>query len=448
MFLKLDSTHKNRKEEVMEYNGITNKAIEQAVYENLPPVLKQVTEHFSGREKDIVLLSSIGVLSTCLPNIYGIYDGDEVAANLYILIIAPPSSGKGVMNYSRRMIEPIHDKILRDSKAEIQSCEEQNKQEKKKKDGEINICPPLEVKILPANISSAEMYSYLGASKHGLLIIESEADTMSNMLSNDWSNYSDVLRKTFHHEPISISRKMEKVFEDIKEPKLSIVMSGTPDQVKPVVKSKGNGLFSRFILYTFDEIKEFKDVFHSTSKFYKTAFQEAADEVFKLYGKLYNLNNPIEFQFTEEQQEKMIEKFRDIHNDILENHPQSFIPNLNRHGLILFRICMILTALRGQDFESQVWTCSDDDFDNALSITTGILQHALIIHNTIEDGVLSKADDEFLFGLGIQFTRQKAVEYGEKLGIPQRTVDDKLVQWRKKKLVKKIKQGLYKRIAH
>ena len=41
------------------------------------------------------------------------------------------------------------------------------------------------------------MYAYMGSSKHGLLIMESEADTMSNMLNNDWSNYSDVLRKAF-----------------------------------------------------------------------------------------------------------------------------------------------------------------------------------------------------------------------------------------------------------
>ncbi|HAO05422.1 MAG TPA: hypothetical protein DCQ50_00250 [Chryseobacterium sp.] len=47
------------------------------------------------------MLSSLGILSNCLPNIKGNYDGDSVYPNLYILIIAPPASGKGVMNYSR-----------------------------------------------------------------------------------------------------------------------------------------------------------------------------------------------------------------------------------------------------------------------------------------------------------------------------------------------------------
>ena len=107
---------------------------------------------------------------------------------------------------------------------------------------------------------------FLGSSEHGLLIMESEADTLSNMLNNDWSNYSDVLRKAFHHEPISISRKIEKIFEEINQPKLSMVISGTPNQLQPLIKSKDNGLFSRFIVYSFDEIAEFKNVFAIKSR--------------------------------------------------------------------------------------------------------------------------------------------------------------------------------------
>ena len=62
----------------------------------------------------------------------------------------------------------------------------------------------LKLKYSLQMLSTAEMYSFLGSSEHGLLIMESEADTLSNMLNNDWNNYSDVLRKAFHHEPISI----------------------------------------------------------------------------------------------------------------------------------------------------------------------------------------------------------------------------------------------------
>ncbi|WP_292012942.1 DUF3987 domain-containing protein [Chryseobacterium sp.] len=104
-----------------------NRVIEQVIYDNLPEELKKLTENFTGREKDIVLLSSLGVLSTCFPNIKGLYDGDTVYPNLYTLIIAPPASGKGVMNYSRILIEKIHNTILEDSRTEKSECEESKK---------------------------------------------------------------------------------------------------------------------------------------------------------------------------------------------------------------------------------------------------------------------------------------------------------------------------------
>ena len=79
-------------------------------------------------------------------------------------------------------------------------------------------------------------------------MMESEADTLSIMMNNDWSNFNDVLRKCFHHEPLSIARKVEDIFVEISEPKLSVIISGTPGQLKPLLKSKENGLFSRFLI--------------------------------------------------------------------------------------------------------------------------------------------------------------------------------------------------------
>src|SRR5690554_2795318 len=92
--------------------------IDKYVYNRLPEDLIKLTEPFESREKDIVLLSSLGVLSSCLPNVNGVYDGDFVYPHLYLMVIAPAASGKGVMNYSRLLIEPIHDKIFKESKTD------------------------------------------------------------------------------------------------------------------------------------------------------------------------------------------------------------------------------------------------------------------------------------------------------------------------------------------
>ncbi len=416
--------------------------ISKEVYRRLPPELQELTINFAGREKDVVLLSSLAVLSNCFPNIYGVYDGDNVYPQLYVVIIAPAASGKGVMNYSRLLIEKIHDKIFKDSLKAFQECENQSKKENK------GVCPQVCVKILPANISTSEMYSYLGSSNYGLIIIESEADTMSNMLKNDWSNYSDVLRKTFHHEAISISRKIDKVFEDIKEPKLAMLISGTPDQLQPLIKSKENGLFSRLIVYNFDEVNEFKNVFEKKTRDNKLIFENIGSEIFNLYGKLQLLKEPIEFSFTENQEQKFLNRINPIRTDIIENHSQGFISNLHRHGLVLYRLAMILTVLRNMD-EIHMKTkivCNNTDFMLAFELMKTLLRHSQFTYDTIENGILSMQDEELLDNLKDRFTRQEILDEGEKFKIPARTIDDKIAQWKRKKIIKKIDRHTYKKL--
>jgi hypothetical protein len=418
--------------------------IEKNLYNRLPELLQNITEPFDSREKDIVLLSSLGVLSNCLPNVYGFYDGDTIYPHLYLMVIAPAASGKGVMNYSRLLIEQIHDKIFSESKNEYLICEEGNKNKKK----EVEQCPDIKVKILPANISSAEMHYFLESSEYGMLIMESEADTLSNMLKNDWSNYSDVLRKAFHHEPISISRKAEKIFVDIKEPKLAMVISGTPDQLMPLMKSRENGLFSRFMIYSFDDITDFKDVFATKTNSIRGVFESAGADIFELYGALASLKKPIEFCFTDKQKKSFLDTIRPIRDDIIDNHSQSFISNLHRHGLILFRITMILTVLRNKSDINKVekMYCSNVDFIIATRLMKTLLRHCQFTFNSVESGGgLSIQDETILEDLNTNFTRKKAIEIGLKHDIPKRTMDDKLVQWQKRRIILKQSKGKYKK---
>ncbi len=417
--------------------------IDETVYNNLPKQLKDITIQFQGRERDIVLLSSLGVISNCLPNIIGEYDSDIIYPNLYILIIAPPASGKGVMNYSRILIEKIHEDIYSTTKKENCECEDRQRNQKEK-----TSCPEIKVKILPANISSAEMYSFLASSEHGLIIIESEADTMSNMLKNDWSNYSDVLRKAFHHEDLSLARKTEKVFEEVKEPKLSMVITGTPDQMQPLLKSKDNGLASRFIVYIFDEVSEFKDVFAKVDNGKRNAFNLIADELFTAYQKLISLNKPIEFEFTENQKAKFLKMMRKMRSDIIECDSQSFLSNLHRHGLMMFRIAMILTALRNIENlnEQEKIICSNKDFMVALTLMTTLLNHSEFSSNSFDNQNLSLQDEDILENLASTFTREAAVAYGSKIVIPSRTIDDKLAQWQKRKIIKRVKRGVFTKL--
>lgn len=102
----------------------------EIVYQKLPEILFELTEPFTGREKDVVLLSSLGVLSAALPKVHGIYDGNLYSPNLYLLVVAPAASGKGVMNKSKVLIEKIHQYILEISLENIAECESEKKTKK------------------------------------------------------------------------------------------------------------------------------------------------------------------------------------------------------------------------------------------------------------------------------------------------------------------------------
>lgn len=432
--------------EFKEYNnGVKNDLIDEKIYNLLPTTLKKLTDNFEGREKDIILTSSIGVLSACLPNVYGMYGGEKLYSNLYLMIIAPAASGKGVMNKSRLLIDKIHCKLLEVSLQEQKDCRSEKIKSKEK---DFENCPTAEIKILPANISTAEMYSYLDRSANGLLIMESEADTMGLMLNNDWSNYSDVLRKAYHHEPLSLSRKAENLFVEIKEPKLSVVLSGTPQQLKSLIKSKENGLFSRFIIYTFDEISDFKsDLFSKKTNDLSIKFEEEALKIYDFYGVLKDLNFEIEFSFTKSQDELFTREFKAIHETIIDSHSHLFLSNLMRHGTILFRIAMILSAYRNINgpIVSDKLICKNVDFLLALRITKNLLRHSLVTFNSFDDSFLSENDEQFLFSLPFQFSRKQAIEKGVLFKIPKRTVDDKLNQWKKKRIIIPVSHGVYRR---
>jgi hypothetical protein len=104
--------------------------LKDAIYSNLPEVLRELTTPFQQRERDIVLLSSLAVLSACLPNVYGVYDGNTYYPHLFLMITAPAASGKGVMGKSKKLIEKIHDSIMSRSLLEIGECRAQQKGKK------------------------------------------------------------------------------------------------------------------------------------------------------------------------------------------------------------------------------------------------------------------------------------------------------------------------------
>lgn len=124
---------------------------------------------------------------------------------------------------------------------------------------------------MPGNSSSSAVYRALDANGGWGIMFETEADTVSNMLDSDYGHYSDLMRKAYHHETVSMNRVSDKIHIDIENPRLSVFITCTPGQIPGLFPSFENGLGSRFQFYNLPDDKvEFHDVFARSDSPWKT----------------------------------------------------------------------------------------------------------------------------------------------------------------------------------
>jgi len=322
---------------------MVTETIKDDVYENLPDLLKPLTDPCSGRVRDIVLLSSIGVISSILPKVFFKYNGFDYSSNLYSLIIAPPASGKGVMGLTLKLIKKINERLIKETTYNRECCLNNDEIPDWK-------CPEILYKIIPANVSCSKLYKHLENSSYGALMFETEADTLSGMFKQEWGNFSDLLRKAYQHEKISMSRSKDDKILEVNHPELAMVLSGTPNQVKHLIDSKENGLFSRFIYYYFDEVQEWKRVSEEGEvSGFDTLFDSLGDKMYQIYDTLYQFSEKTKVRLQDEQYHHFNNFMNDFCETMLGEGREYFRSSIFRHGLIFMRIVTILTILRNHN---------------------------------------------------------------------------------------------------
>lgn len=413
----------------------TTSIIPQEVYENLPAVLKSGSSVFNDpREKDVFLTGSLGVLSGLFNTVKGIYASDEIFPNLNFFIVAPPSSGKGTMKYGKRLGNPIH-------KAKILFSQDA-----------FNPGANQYLLYIPANSSSAVVIRHLSENNGCGVVFETEADTMGEAFKQDWGGYSDLIRKSFHHEYISYSRKKDREFIEIDQPKLSVILSGTPDQVKSIIQSTENGLFSRLMFYAFEGDNMWYNVSPKANGTNRTEFfEELGEEVKSIHNAF--ASKSFEFDLTEEQWDVLHIQFTEWLTDITTFIHKDASSIIKRLGIVQFRIAMILSILRHYEegnIEKSKIICLDKDFKSAQLLSNTYLEHSLTMFFILPGQNISQLNT-FLkafydkIPIGVSFSRGTAVIEGGKLGIQERTVDLYLKNLLSMKLLYQPEYGKYKR---
>ena len=434
----------------LDLSGSSN--IPMVVYENLPPLLSECVGMFDDPiEKDVILIGALGVLSGCLPNVEGEYFGKYFTPHLYCFITANAGSGKGNLEWAKILGSKIHESKIHEYKTELEKYEfalnQYESLNKKDKADEVRPTIPKQLMhFIPGNSSSAAIMQALSNNEDKGIIFETEADTVSNIMSQEWGDFSDVLRKAFHHETVSSYRKAEDTLIEMKSPKLSMVLSGTPRQVTNMIKDSENGLFSRFFFYGFEYEGGFKNPFKlSSNQNYNSFFEWKAEEVYRLYKRL--MDSKVQFQFTNDQQDRFTSYFNDILFNSRTELSAEFEASVKRLAVIAFRMAMIFSVVRLIDSPNtpSLIICREEDFNNALSIVSIGEMHAANVFVNLLKGKEKRSDKKSKFYdlLPIEFTTKQAGEVRDQLGIPPRTAtrylgDDKLFE--------RVSQGNYRKL--
>ncbi|MDD4109576.1 MAG: DUF3987 domain-containing protein [Prolixibacteraceae bacterium] len=383
----------------------------------------------------------------------GTYSGETVYPNLYFMAVAPPANGKGVIKHARELGLKIHNELLHNSQRERKNFKREM-EAYKKSNGKIKLPdePKYRILFIPADTSTAAIMRYLYDSEGRGVLFDNEADTLSIIFKLEWGNYSVILRKGFHHEPIPSGRKNPDDYREIENPKFSVVLSGTLAQVKDILPSAENGLVSRFMFYIYSSQPKWKDASPNDKPNLTKLFKSFADKVYDAEKFVNRI--PVNFKLTNDQWELHKKTFTEMLQQgfhLLNNEGASMVKRL---GLITYKIAMTLTALRkfeNKDEKEEI-TCSDQDFETAISIVKVLVKHSQFIFNIIPKAQFSGINEQqrkFYDSLpsNRMFKRELAAKIGKSQGIQDRTVTKYLTRFVEKGLLKKCKEyGFYEKI--
>ena len=369
------------------------------LFDLLPDFLKRGLTHVRNkRERDILLLSMITNISGCLPGVRMNYGGMVYSADLYLVALAGSGRGKGVMQLAAILpaaIQEYYDELNRKDEREYrQKLLKWNLEERlaaqEKRVPDLDQCPEMPVerilKVAP-NISKSQLILALEAGGAvGLVMNASELDMISSAMHQEYGKHDDVMRAASQHEEVSSYFKTDHRLVVVSDPHLALCASGTPAQLHKFISSLENGMYSRVAFYVGQAHWEYKSANPGKARLDMRAyFKGMGEELLRMF--IFLSGSPTEVGFTEEQWKEHTERFRTYLREVVAEDDDSPGAIVLRHGLMMSRIAMVLTALRKCEpqWNTSEWECSDEDFHTAMQIVDVLLEHSLLLSTSMDD---------------------------------------------------------------
>ena len=439
-----------------------------------PELLRRVEETQSSPEnKDKVILGTLGTVSGKMPNVLGTYSRKRLYTPLFLMFGAPSARAeKGVVNDCRQLLMPIEQDLMHQYDQEVADYELQlaayeNKSSKERKNQPKPKEPVRRTVFIPANSSATYTYQNLSDNGGEGIIFETEADTLTEALKQDYGNYSDGLRKAYAHETISYGRRTEKEYVYVDKPRLAVLLTCTPGQIPLLLPSNNveNGLANRFVFYLMKGIKGWRSPWGEDDEPMDEIMFAIGKDFQQLYQDLLKRKDcPIEFTLTQEQKEEFNSFFEPLYNEQIALYGEDIDAFIFRLGVTTFRLAMVLSVLRCYENrdnlspENKVLVCRQEDFITALTIANTLINHTAYVYNNLlqhqehinpQVAAMLPQEQQLYTAMNDEFTTQDCLRRANELGISRSTAERYIGKFCSKYMVaQRTGNGRYKKILH
>ena len=400
--------------------------VEHLDMQKLPESVQQMISLASTpEEQDIILMATLAAASACVPNLYFRYGptGKKYYANLQCFILAAAASGKGIANQALEMVRAIDEQY------------------------------PM---LIAGDSTLAAFYKALEEQGGVGYLHESEGSVITDIWKTSAANYNTTLRKAAEHEPIS--RNRVKGASEIKNPRLSMLLTGTFGQYRALVPSVENGYFSRLLTVVIRGMNGF-DKRYVRSKGGQSAVPKMVGQrLLMTYEQLMKAGER-EWSLTDEQKERLGEHLETEYGTLIGLLGENFHSAVIRMAVQIERIAMVLSAMRMkskvESQKSKAIFCADEDYETAEMIGNKMLLHMAAAYRMI-DGDAQDVVPEIkpldqrtilLAALPDEYESKKLYSEAHSQGVCIRTATRWNDYWQQQGLVQKIRHGYYKKVA-
>ena len=445
-----------------------------------PYPLERIVSYGTSRAQcDVLLLGTVTVLGASMGrHVRCAYGGKMISPCLQTFITALPASGKGVLSLVRLLVEPLHDEIRKQVAENMASYRrEKAKYEtlgKERAKTEPPVIPPNKMFLISGNNTGTGILQNLMDSDGTGLICENEADTISTAIGSEYGHWSDTMRKAFDHDRLSYNRRTDREYREVKRSYLSVLLSGTPAQVKPLIPTAENGLFSRQLFYYMPAIHKWQNQFDRQDTDLETVFTGLGMQ-WREQLKRITAGGLFTLRLTPEQKELFNNLFANLFIRSHLANGSEMASSVARLAINICRIMQVVAMLRvlesddiarsphltpdkdisGDNLKDGIITRWDmtilpSDFNSVLELTESLYRHATHILSFLPGTEISRrsnADrDALLQSMEREFTRSAFLLQAEATGIKPGTASTWLKRLMKHGMIESVDgKGTYRK---